>query len=149
VQINQDKRLLNLAGMLTWFKVAFCLLLLAAYCKGFIPVPPYPDRIGKKYSVWETMTRNCNMPSLERSVVLDGIKFGSKIGFELEPHDVDLSGHTWSDPNAFIAAAEATIKAIEFGTLNVNPSDIRRINKYFVIPFLQLLLICIPQYTYL
>ena len=109
------------------------MLVLEAYSSGRVPTPPYPDRIFQKMNTWEDLTEQYNMPVVQRQVLLDGIRDGSKLGFELEPTSIDLSAHTWKDPLAFIAACKGTIKAIEHGVYNTNPTDVRRINKYFII----------------
>ena len=125
--------LLKVAELVTWSKVATHMLILDAYGFGFIPTPGYDDRIYNKWQKWRRVTKKYKMPRAVREVVLRGIKFGSKLGFELEPPNEKLPRHKWTDPIAWNAAAEASIKAIKNGIWNVNPSDVRRINQYFVI----------------
>jgi hypothetical protein len=133
VQLKQDLALVHFTEACTWARVCLYLLILEAYSSGRIPTPPYPDRIFQKIKTWDALTKQYKMPEIQRRVVLDGIRHGSKLGFELEPGSVDLSEHTWKDPLAFIAACKGTIKAIEYGVLNVSPADVRRLNKYFII----------------
>jgi hypothetical protein len=103
------------------------------YCSGVIKTPEYPDLIGQHLEVWEKLTLKHNMPPVQRAVLLDGIEFGSKLGFEVEPGSVDLGFDTWEDTGAFISAAGAILKAIQAGILNTRPDVVTRINQFFVI----------------
>ena len=109
------------------------MLILHAYCSKIVPTPPYDDRIGDKWSTWRRLTKHYKMPHTVRRVVLRGIRYGSKLGFELEPPNASFPPHEWESPEEWNAAAVASIKAIENGIWNVQPTNIKRWNKFFVI----------------
>ena len=92
-QIKQDSFLLKVAELVTWSKVATHMLILHAYCSKIVPTPPYNDRIGDKWPTWRRLTKKYNMPHTVRRVVLRGIRYGSKLGFELEPPNASHPPH--------------------------------------------------------
>ena len=133
MQIERDTQALNYAEMLDWYEYFLNLATIQAFCSGELPTPEYPDRLNKKYAVWEELTVRCKLPPTARKVILNEIKNGAWIGFEVAPPSVAVEDKKWKDMKAWNACAKATIQAIEHGIINTHPPDVKRVNKYFTV----------------